>query len=450
MHELQQRAGSAQAGGDGARAELHYQSGFGNHFSSEAVAGALPVGRNSPQRPPHGLYAELISGTSFTTPRSDNRRTWTYRIQPSVVHRPYARIDNGSIRSAPFNDLDVTPTQLRWSPIPIPQQSTDFVEGMVTLGGNGDVAMQLGIAIHIYAANRSMTERFFYNADGEMVLVPQQGRVRLVTELGIIEAAPGEIAVIPRGLRFRVELPDGPSRGYVCENYGPMFRLPELGPLGSNGLANPRDFLSPIAAYEDTTQRCAVVAKFQGNLWAAEMDHSPLNVVAWHGNLTPYKYDLSCFMVIGTVSFDHPDPSIYTVLTSPSDVPGTANVDFVVFPPRWLVGEDTFRPPWFHRNTMAEFMGLLHGVYDAKAEGFLPGGASLHNCMSAHGPDAETWERASRAELKPEKLEDTMAFMFESRYAMRLTRYASDAAELQHDYFEGWQGLARHFHKPAS
>jgi homogentisate 1,2-dioxygenase len=450
MNEGQRPAGWAEAGGDGARAELRYQSGFGNHFASEAVPGALPVGRNSPQRPPHGLYAELISGTSFTTPRSDNRRTWTYRIQPSVVHRPYVRIDNGSIRSAPFNDLDATPSQLRWSPVPIPQRPTDFVEGMVTLGGNGDVAMQLGIAVHIYAANCSMTKRFFYNADGEMLLVPQQGRARLVTELGIIEAAPGEIAVIPRGLRFRVELPDGPSRGYVCENYGPMFRLPELGPLGSNGLANPRDFLSPIAAYEDTTQRCSVVAKFQGSLWAAEMDHSPLNVVAWHGNLTPYKYDLSRFMVIGTVSFDHPDPSIYTVLTAPSDVPGTANVDFVVFPPRWLVGEDTFRPPWFHRNTMAEFMGLLHGVYDAKAEGFLPGGASLHNCMSAHGPDAETWERASRAELRPQKLEDTMAFMFESRYAMRLTRYASDSAELQHDYFEGWQGLARHFHKPAS
>jgi len=415
--------------------ELRYQSGFGNHFTSEAVAGALPEGRNSPQRPPHGLYAELVSGTSFTAPRHENRRTWTYRIQPSVVHRPYRRIDNGLIRGAPFNDVDATPTQLRWSPIPVPHKPTDFVEGIVTLGGNGDLAMQVGIAIHVYAANRSMTGRCFYNADGEMLIVPQQGRARLVTELGIIEAAPGEIAVIPRGLRFRAELLDGPSRGYICENYGPMFRLPELG---------------PVAAYEDINERCIVVAKFQGNLWAAETDHSPLNVVAWHGNLTPYKYDLARFMVIGTVSFDHPDPSIYTVLTAPSDVPGTANVDFVVFPPRWLVGEDTFRPPWFHRNTMTEFMGLLQGVYDAKAEGFLPGGASLHNCMSAHGPDAETWERASRAELKPHKLEDTMAFMFESRYAMRLTRHAIDSSELQHDYFEGWQGLAKHFHQPSS
>jgi len=426
-------------------APLAYQPGFGNHFVSEAVAGTLPVGRNSPQRPPHGLYAELISGTSFTTARAENRRTWTYRIQPSVVHRPYARIDNGLVRSAPFNDVDATPTQLRWSPMPIPERPADFLEGMVTIGGNGDVAMQTGMAIHMYAASRSMADRYFYNADGEMLIVPQQGRVRFITELGIIEAAPSEIILIPRGLRFRAELPDGPSRGYVCENYGAMLRLPELGPLGSNGLASPRDFLAPVAHFEHDSAPCTMLAKFQGNLWAAEMDHSPLNVVAWHGNFVPYKYDLTRFMVIGTVSFDHPDPSIYSVLTAPSDVPGTANIDFVIFPPRWLVGEDTFRPPWYHRNVMTEFMGLLYGVYDAKAEGFLPGGASLHNCMTAHGPDAETWERATRAELKPHKIEDTMAFMFESRYALRLTRYAIESSELQHDYFEGWQGLKKHF-----
>jgi homogentisate 1,2-dioxygenase len=424
---------------------LQYQSGFGNYFTSEAVAGALPVGRNSPQRPPHGLYAEQISGTSFTTARAENRRTWTYRIQPSVVHRPYARIDNGLIRSAPFNDVDATPTQLRWSPLPIPAQPTDFVAGIVTLGGNGDVATQVGMAVHIYAANASMIERSFYNADGEMLIVPQLGRVRFVTELGAIEAQCGDIVIIPRGLRFRVELPDGPSRGYICENYGAPLRLPELGPLGANGLANPRDFLAPVAAYEETKGPHALVAKFQGNLWAAEMNHSPLDVVAWHGNYAPYKYDLARFNVIGSVSFDHPDPSIFSVLTAPSDLPGAATIDFVIFPPRWLVGEDTFRPPWFHRNVMTEFMGLLEGVYDAKAEGFLPGGASLHNCMTAHGPDAETWARASSAELKPHKVEDTMAFMFESRYAMRLTRYAVESSELQHDYFEGWQGLEKHF-----
>jgi homogentisate 1,2-dioxygenase len=336
-------------------------------------------------------------------------------------------------------------SQLRWSPFPIPERPTDFVEGIVTLGGNGDAAQQVGIAAHIYAANRSMTDRYFYNADGELLLVPQLGRLRLVTELGILEVDNGEIALLPRGLRFRVELPDGPSRGYICENYGQLFRLPELGPLGANGLANSRDFEAPVAAFEDKEAPCTLIAKFQGNLWAAEMKHSPLNVVAWHGNYAPCKYDLAKFMVIGTISFDHPDPSIFTVLTSPSDTHGVANADFVIFPPRWLVGEDTFRPPWFHRNVMCEFMGLLTGVYDAKAEGFLPGGASLHNCMSAHGPDAETWERATNAELKPHRVDNTMAFMFEARFAMRLTRYAMESSELQQDYFEGWQGLRKNF-----
>ena len=424
---------------------LVYQTGFGNHFATEARAGALPLGRNSPQKPPLGLYAEQISGTAFTAPRAENRRTWTYRMRPSVVHRPYARIDNGRVRSAPFNEVEATPSQLRWSPFPIPEQPTDFVDGMTTLGGAGDVAQQVGTATHIYAANRSMTDRYFYDADGEMLLVPQLGRLHLVTELGILEVAPGEIALLPRGLRFKVELPDGPSRGYICENYGQMFRLPELGPLGANGLANGRDFEAPVAAFEDKDTPCALVAKFQGNLWAAEMKHSPLSVVAWHGNYAPYKYDLSRFMVIGTISLDHPDPSIFTVLTAPTDTHGIANVDFVIFPPRWLVGEDTFRPPWFHRNVMCEFMGLVTGAYDAKAEGFLPGGASLHNCMSAHGPDAETWERATSAELKPHKLDNTLAFMFETRLAMRLTRYAMESSELQQDYFEGWQGLKKHF-----
>lgn len=424
---------------------LAYQSGFGNEFHSEAVPGALPIGRNSPQRAPLGLYAEQISGTAFTAPRHANRRTWTYRIQPSVTHRPYARIKNGQMRSAPFSEIEATPSQLRWSPIPIPKKPTDFLDGIVTIGGNGDVAMQAGMAAHLYVANKSMSDRYFYDADGEMLILPQQGRARFVTELGILECSPGEIAVIPRGLRLKVELPDGPSRGYICENYGQQFRLPELGPLGANGLANARDFQAPVASYEDKQAPIQLVAKFQGNLWAAEMDHSPLNVVAWHGNFAPYKYDLARFMCVGTVTYDHPDPSIYTVLTAPSDTPGIANVDFVIFPPRWLVGEDTFRPPWFHRNVMMEFMGLLEGVYDAKAEGFMPGGASLHNCMTAHGPDAETFERASKAELEPHKLENTMAFMFESRFAMRLTKFAMETSQLQHDYFEGWQGLKRQF-----
>jgi len=428
--------------------EPKYQSGFGNQFISEAVPGAVPVGRNSPQIPPFGLYAELISGNAFTAPRSENRRTWTYRIQPSAIHRPYKRIDNGLLRGGPFSEVEATPSQLRWNPLPIPRTETDFVEGLTTLCGNGNIAMQSGMAAHLYMANVSMTDRYFYNADGEMLIVPQLGRLRLVSELGILEVAPGEIAVIPCGMRFRVELPDGPSRGYICENYGAMLRLPELGPLGSNGLANPRDFLAPVAAYEDIERPCQLIAKFQGNLWAADMDHSPLNIVGWHGNLCPYKYNLSRFMVIGTTSFDHPDPSIYTVLTSPSETQGVANVDFVIFPPRWMVAENTFRPPWYHRNVMTEFMGLIHGQYDAKAEGFLPGGASLHNRMSAHGPDGETAQRASTVELKPQKIDNTMAFMFESRLAMRPTRFAMNTPELQPDYFEAWQSIARRFPKP--
>ncbi len=424
---------------------LKYQTGFGNNFSSEALPGALPLGRNSPQKAPYGLYAELLSGSAFTAPRAENRRTWVYRIRPSAMHKPFVRIDKRLLRGAPFDEMAPPPSQLRWNPLPIPVVPTDFVEGMVTMAGNGDAATQTGMAAHIYAANRSMTERAFCNADGEMLIVPQQGRLRLVTELGVLETAPGEIALIPRGMRFRADLPDGPSRGYICENFGAAFRLPELGPIGSNGLANTRDFLTPVAAYEERDTPHELITKFAGNLWSATMAHSPLDVVAWHGNLTPCKYDLANFMVIGSTSFDHPDPSIDTVLTSPSDTVGTANADFVIFPPRWLVGENTFRPPWYHRNVMSEFMGLIHGVYDAKAEGFVPGGASLHNAWVAHGPDAETFERASNARLEPHKVKDTMAFMFETRYALRPTRRAIEAPELQQNYFECWQGLQKNF-----
>ena len=425
--------------------ELRYQSGFGNEFATEAEKGALPVGQNSPQNAPLGLYAEQLNGTAFTAPRGQNRRSWAYRIRPSVVHRPYERMDNGQLRSTPFDEVETTPNQLRWNPIAIPQVPTDFVSGLVTLAGNGDLTMHSGVAIHMYAANRSMEGRYFYNADGELLLVPQLGRLRLHTEMGRMDVAPGEIAVMPRGIKFRVELLDTTARGYVCENYGAAFRLPELGPIGANGLANARDFLAPVAAYEDLEQPVRVTAKFQGNLWEAEYDHSPLDVVAWHGNYTPYKYDTARFNAINTVSFDHPDPSIFTVLTSPSDTPGTANCDFVIFPPRWIVAEHSFRPPWFHRNFMNEFMGLVRGEYDAKSEGFVPGGASLHNCMSGHGPDATSYERASQGELKPQYLADTLAFMFETRFVCRPTRFAMETAELQHEYYSCWQGLKRNF-----
>ncbi|HEY2816078.1 MAG TPA: homogentisate 1,2-dioxygenase [Casimicrobiaceae bacterium] len=424
---------------------LRYQTGFGNEFATEALAGALPIGQNSPQKVPYGLYAEQLSGTAFTAPRGVNRRSWLYRIRPAAVHRPFRRTDDGRI-ACRFDDVDATPNQLRWDPLPLPKTATDFVHGLVTMAGNGDPGAQSGCAIHMYATNRSMSDRYFYSADGEMLIVPQQGRLRFVTELGRIEAEPQEIVAIPRGVRFRVELQDASARGYVCENYGAPFRLPDLGPIGSNGLANSRDFQTPLAAYEDLSGSFELIAKFGGKLWSAEIDHSPLDVVAWHGNYAPYKYDLRRFNAMGSISYDHPDPSIFLVLQSVSDTPGVDTIDFVIFPPRILSMQHTFRPPWFHRNIASEFMGLIHGAYDAKAEGFLPGGASLHNCMSGHGPDAQTFEKATVADLaQPDHIKDTMAFMFETRCIIRPSPYAMESAELQAEYFQCWQGLKKHF-----
>ncbi len=443
--------------------KLTYRTGFGNEFATEAVDGALPVGQNSPQRAPLGLYAEQFSGTAFTVLRASNKRTWTYRVRPSVTHRPFQQIDSKLFRSSPFDEVVTTPNQLRWDPLHIPTEPTDFIDGITTIAGNGDLFSQTGIAVHIYACNKGMGERYFYNADGEMLIVPEMGGLVIYTELGVIEVSPGEVCCLPRGLKFRVDLsidnhPVGETpppllrkegsleaRGYVCENYGTQFRLPELGPIGANGLANPRDFETPVAWYEDVEGEFELVTKFGGNLWSCKIDHSPLDVVAWHGNYAPYKYDLRRFNTIGSISFDHPDPSIFTVLTSPSSEAGVANCDFVIFPDRWLVAENTFRPPWYHRNTMSEYMGLIYGQYDAKEEGFVPGGGSLHNQMSAHGPDLDAFEKASNAELAPQKLEDTMAFMFESRYIIRPTRFAMETSQLQHQYSEVWRGLKKNF-----
>ncbi|URM91914.1 homogentisate 1,2-dioxygenase [Streptomyces sp. MRC013] len=423
---------------------LEYLSGFGNEHQSEAVPGALPLGRNSPQRAPLGLYAEQLSGSAFTEPRARNRRSWLYRVRPSAAHPPFTRADNGALRSAPFTETVPDPNRLRWNPLPDPAPGTDWLAGLWTLGGNGDVAQRTGMAVHLYHANASM-ERVFSDADGELLIVPERGGLLLRTELGLLAVGPGEVALVPRGVRFRVELVDGTARGYVCENYGQPFQLPDLGPIGANGLANPRDFRAPVAAYEDVEGPVEVVNKYCGNLWRAEYGHSPLDVVAWHGNYLPYVYDLRTFNVIGTISYDHPDPSIFTVLTSPTDTPGLAGVDFVVFAPRWLVGEDTFRPPYFHRNVMSEYMGLVEGAYDAKAEGFVPGGGSLHTMMSAHGPDRETFDRASAAELRPQKIDDGLAFMFETRWPIATTAQAAEADHLQRGYDDVWQGLERHF-----
>lgn len=417
-----------------------YMPGFGNHFSTEAVAGALPVGQNSPQKTPLGLYAEQLSGTAFTAPRSENRRSWLYRLRPSAQHPAYRPMDRGLVRSGPFDEVPPDPNRMRWNPLPVPEAPTDWVEGLVTYAGNGDADADAGIGIHLYAANRSMTDRVFYSADGELLIVPQQGAHRFVTEFGVIEAEPGHVVLIPRGVRFRVDL-FGPSRGYVCENYGAAFRIPDLGPIGANGLANPRDFEAPVAAFEDIDRPTECIQKYGGQLWTTTFDHSPLDVVAWHGNYAPCRYDTARFNTINTVSYDHPDPSIFTVLTSPSDTAGVANCDFVIFPPRWMVAEDTFRPPWFHRNVMSEFMGLVTGAYDAKAEGFAPGGASLHNRMSGHGPDQATYDAAVTAELKPHRIEGTLAFMFETRAPIRVTKWAQTTPLRQLDYDDCWSGF---------
>ena len=421
-----------------------YQSGFGNEFATEALPGALPQHRNSPQQVAYGLYAEQISGTAFTAPRSHNRRSWLYRIRPAAVHGTFSPADSGRIVGR--FDTPAPPNQLRWSPLPMPEAPTDFVDSWVTMAGNGSSEAMTGCAIHLYAANRSMRGRYFYNADAELLIVPQQGRLQLATELGLLEVEPQEVAVIPRGIRFQVLLPDGAARGYLCENFGALLQLPDLGPLGSNGLANPRDFLTPVARHEDVEGDFELVCKFGGTLWRAPIGHSPLDVVAWHGNYAPYKYDLRHFNAIGSISYDHPDPSIFLVLQSPSDTPGVDTLDFVIFPPRWLVGEDTFRPPWFHRNVASEFMGLVHGAYDAKADGFNPGGASLHNCMSGHGPDAATFDKASAADTgRPHKVSDTMAFMFETRNPLVPTALALASPQRQADYQQCWAGIRKFF-----
>lgn len=424
-----------------------YQTGFGNSFETEALPGALPVGRNSPQLCAYGLYAEQISGSPFTAPRASNQRSWLYRIRPTVAHwGTFHPADTGLWRSAPGTDAPVPPAPMRWDAIPLPHETLSFLQGIRTITTAGDAGVQAGMATHVYLATRSMQDEFFYNADGEMLFVPQQGALRLHTEFGVIDIAPGEVAVIPRGVKFSVALPAGPARGYLCENYGGAFTLPERGPIGANCLANPRDFLTPVAAYEDRDAPCRLVVKWGGALWETELDHSPLDVVAWHGNYAPYKYDLRRFSPVGPVLFDHADPSIFTTLTSPSDTPGTANIDFVIFPERWMVSENTFRPPWYHVNIMSEFMGLIFGVYDGKTGGgFVPGGFSLHNSMLPHGPDNDTFQGASTATLKPHKLEGTLAFMFETRFPQRVTDYAAGLIQRQPHYATYGHALVKRF-----
>jgi|TARA_B110000008_G_scaffold273924_1_gene308934 homogentisate 1,2-dioxygenase len=423
-----------------------YMPGFGNDFETEALTGALPKGQNSPQKCPYGLYAEQLSGTPFTAPRGKNERSWCYRIRPSVKHiNRFEKVDMPFWKSAP-NILDeiISLGQYRWNPIPS-NIDTNFITGMRTMTTAGDVNTQVGMAAHIYVATNSMDNEYFYSADSELLIVPQEGQLRFFTEMGIIDLEPQEIAIIPRGLLFKVDIINGPARGFVCENYGAKFDLPNRGPIGANCLANPRDFKTPKAAFEDNSITSTVTIKWCGQFHITEIDHSPLDIVAWHGNYAPCKYDLRTFSPVGALLFDHPDPSIFTVLTAPSGVEGTANIDFVLFRDRWSVAENTFRPPWYHKNIMSELMGNIHGVYDAKPEGFAPGGMSLHNMMLPHGPDMDAFEKATNSKLGPQKMENTMSFMFETRFPQHLTSYAAKDAPLQDDYVECWSSLKKNF-----
>lgn len=422
-------------------------SGFGNEFQSESVAGALPVGRNSPQRPAMGLYAEQLSGTAFTAPRDHNRRSWLYRRRPSAMHPPYRPRAHDALGAPPFAGGVTTPNRLRWDPLPMSGAPIHWLDGLVTLCGNGSAGDGTGVAVHLYACNAPMDGLAFASGDGELLFVPQAGTLSITTEFGRMNVPPGHVALVPRGVRLRVDVA-GPARGWCVENHGSPFRLPDLGPIGSNGLAAPRDFETPDAATgPDAPTR--LVMKHAGRLWETDLLHTPFDVVAWHGNLVPWVYDLARFNTMGSVSFDHPDPSIFTVLTSPTDAAGIANCDFVIFPPRWMVAEDTFRPPWFHRNIMSEYMGLIHGDYDAKASGsgpgggFVPGGGSLHNRMSAHGPDVASWARASAADLVPQKTAPGLAFMVETVRPFTLTPFGHEGPLCQTGYDAVWDGFAK-------
>lgn len=413
-----------------------YLAGFGNYHQSEAIPGALPKEQNSPQQCQLGLYAEQLSGTAFTRPRHVNLHSWLYRTVPSVVHEDYSLY--GKVKKLNFA-ADQPPNPFRWSPLPPPANKQDFVDGLFHIAGN-----PLSNAF-IYQCNQSMRHRYFSDHDGELLLVPYLGELILYTEFGRLAIDPGKIAVIPRGVKFRIELSCPLACGYLCENSGTPFTLPQLGPIGANGLANPRHFLYPQAAFEDSQEEASLICKYQHKFWSARVTYSPLNVVAWHGNYAPYCYDLALFNTINTVSFDHPDPSIFTVLTSESNTPGLANLDFVIFPPRWMVAEHTFRPPYFHRNVMSELMGLVFGQYDAKQEGFFPGGTSIHNCMTAHGPDSETYLNLINQELKPMHYKDNLAFMFESRMPWLISEEALSHPAKQQDYSSCWQDLAVSF-----
>ena len=420
-------------------------TGFGNHFESEAIPGHLPIGQNSPQQVKAGLYAELLTGSAFTQERQANKKVWLYKLRPSVTGTKLKEVHYEKFQSFVSSEYN-TPEQLRWLPMPDSAPNTNFLNSIFTMVACGSPG-ESGGAIHHYSFNTSMRNQYYYSADSESLFIPQKESLIISTETGKFHISPLEILIIPRGMKFKVDLEkEGQeAKGYYFENYGLPMGLPELGPIGSSGLANPRDFETAKAEFEEKLGECKLTRKFQGRFWENTVPDSPLDVVAWHGNYVPFKYDLRKFNTINSVSFDHPDPSIFTVLSSPSPIHGKANMDFVIFPPRWMVAENTFRPPYYHRNLMNEYMGLIHGTYDAKEEGFLPGGSSLHSCMSPHGPEKLVFDKATKAKLEPQYLADTMAFMLEGHHIFNPTKQAMEAGFKDDNYSQCWSGLDRNF-----
>ncbi len=411
-----------------------YLSGFGNHHQSEAIEGALPLQQNSPLHCPLNLYAEQLSGSAFTKPRASNLHSWLYRKIPSVAHEDFSLWTHDKSLETEYLQ---PPNPFRWFPFEPPLDPINFIESWFA------IAQTHYAATYLYHCNRSMQAEYFSNNDGELLIIPYSGAIELFTEFGTLTIAPGTIVVIPRGVRFKVSVLDSIACGYICENRGTPFSLPNLGLLGANALANPRHFRYPSAAFEKkTTKKCLLICKSQQRWWQAKSDYSPLNVIAWHGNYAPYSYDLSLFNTMNTVSFDHPDPSIFTVLSSESDTPGVANLDFVIFPSRWIVAEHSFRPPYFHRNIMSELMGLIHGVYEAKNEGFSAGGISIHNTMTAHGPDVSTYNRAIASNRQqPSYVANTLAFMLESRDPWLISQTALQHPKRDTRYSRCWQNF---------
>ncbi|ORX94816.1 homogentisate 1,2-dioxygenase [Clohesyomyces aquaticus] len=414
-----------------------YQCGFGNRFASESIPSVLPRGQNCPQRVKYDLYSEQLNGSSFVSARQALQHVWMYRIRPSVVHGELSRSDLNSKLEAYFGPanprVEYNPSQQAWNPFPVPEaspsSSIDFVHGLRTVAGQGDPTSKQGIAIHIYTANASMQNRAFCNNDGDFLILPQQGRLDIQTELGNVMVRPGELAVIQAGIRFKVSLPDGPSRGYIQEIFGAHYELPELGPIGSNGMALPRDFEYPVASFDlDSSSIWEIVYKLAGTLHSCHQPHTPFDVVAWHGNYAPYKYAIEKFINMANVERDQADPTIYCVLTARSIIPGVSLTDFLVFTPKWISTTNTFRPPYYHRNMSTEVMGLVYGTYGGSSHVLEPGGLSYEASYMPHGETYETWKMATTQDLRPTRAcEDTLAFMFHVSVPLMLTQWAMES-----------------------